>query len=179
MPREIKVKSIRDRFPVRYAQPQLLRLLMIGLALLVIAYSLFFLTRFVDRDTPVFFKLLPLIIMFVGLDSVLRQTTSLNAITFYEDRLCLAFLLRKKIVISYKDIKRLDIYRKITYYIHLSYNDESGASKLFKTPASFPKILEIVFNIADLAPQVEMNELLSQTVKLLRTKMEKTNEEQI
>jgi len=122
---------------------------------------------------------LPLFIMFVGLDSTLRQTTSLNAVTFLPERMRFSFLLKKSIEIPYQSISRLELQRRITYYLNLTYTDNAGRTQLFKTPASFPHILEIIFNIADLAPQVEMNELLSRTVKLLRSQLESQNEQQI
>ncbi len=43
-----------------------------------------------------------------------------------------------------------------------------GQQKLYKTPASFPKMTEILYNIADLAPQVEMNQELAKMVAYLR-----------
>jgi len=85
MPREIKIKSIRNQLPVRYRYNPWVRGLMLGFAALVLVYTLFFLVKVVNGNMPLFFKILPLIILFVSLDSILRQTTSLNCVLFGPD----------------------------------------------------------------------------------------------
>jgi len=179
MPREIKIKSIRNQLPTRYCHPQVLRFLMIGIALLVLAYSLYFVIRYVNSDTANFFKLLPLFIMFICLDSLFRQTTSLNCITFFPERLKFSYILKKPLEIPYSAIMELKLHRRITYYLHISYRDEQGSEKLFSTPASFPKILEIIVNIAELAPQARLTDLLSKAVQHLKTQTEIEDEQQV
>ncbi len=177
MPREIKIKSIRNQLPTRYCHPQVMRFFMIGISILVLAYSLYFVIRFVNSDTANFFKLLPLFIMFICLDSLFRQTTSLNCITFFPERLRFSYIIKKPLEIPYEAITELKLHRRITYYLHISYQDEQGMEQVFRTPASFPKILEIIVNIADLAPQAKLTDLLSKAVQHLRTQVESDNEQ--
>jgi hypothetical protein len=179
MPREIQVVSIRSQLPKRYCQHQLMRFVMIGFSGLITAYSLYFLIRFVNSDTPIFFKILPLFIMFIALDSVFRHTTSLNCITFLEDRIRLTFLLKKPLEVTYDNILKLDMQRRITYYLNITYRDKGGREQVFRTPASFPKILQIIYGLAELATQAEMGSFLSKAVELLKKQAEANNDQQV
>ena len=179
MPHPIKIKSIKHRLPVRYRFSPVVRIFMLSLSTLICAYSLYFLIRFVKADTPTFFKMLPLVIMFVALDSIFRQTTSLNSVLFLSDRIKLSYLLKPSIEIPYSEIVSMKLERRITFYFLLAYNDSKGIKKQFKTAASFPKMLEIILNIADLSPQVQLNEFMTKAVEHLRSQAEAENEQQV
>ncbi|MDD4309782.1 MAG: hypothetical protein PHO32_05335 [Candidatus Cloacimonetes bacterium] len=178
MPREIQIKSIKNRLPVRYRYSPLVRAFMLSLSAVIFAYSIFFLVRFVNADTPKFFKILPLMITFVALDSILRQTTSLNCVYFYKDRIQFSYLLKRKLEIPYNSILTMQLDRKITYSLKIGYTNSAGVKQQFKTPASFPKILEIILNIADLSPNVELNDFMAKAVEHLRSKAEVQDAEQ-
>lgn len=179
MPGEIKIKSIRSSLPVRYRYSPFIRIFMLAFACLVFAYTLYFLLAVVNADTPMFFKLLPLGIMFVCLDSILRQVTSLNSVIFLQDSIRFTYMAKKNVEIPYDSIISLDLFKHITYYMHLRYRDADGHEQLFKTPASFPKVLEIILNIADLAPNVKVTGILAQAVEHLREQAKAENEQQI
>ncbi|MDY0151557.1 MAG: hypothetical protein RBS43_04725 [Candidatus Cloacimonas sp.] len=179
MPREIKIKSIRNSLPVRYRYTPVVRGFMLALSLLISAYSLYFMVRFVRAETPMFFKLLPLIIMFVSVDSIFRQITSLNCICFYEDRLCFSYIAKRKVEIPYTQIRTMELVKKITFYLKITYSEDDQAPKEFRTPASFPKILEIIVNIADMSPNVVLSGMLSKAVEHLRSKAEAEDAEQV
>lgn len=178
MPHEIKVKSIRNELPATYHYSLWMRLIMLIVALVICLYALFFFVRFVSSDTPIFFKVLPLIILFVALDSVFKQLTSLNRVTFYEDKICFGFLGKPKVVIPYDNISSIDLNKQISFSIILKYRD-GDKEKIFKTSASFPKILEILLNLADFAPNAQLNQLLGKVVNHLRNLAEDNGTEQV
>ncbi len=178
MPREIKVKSIRNELPATYRYSPWMRLIMLIVALAISLYALFFFVNFVSNETPIFFKVLPLIILFVALDSVFKQLTSLNRVTFYEDRICFGFLGKPKVIIPYENITSIDLTKQISFSIILKYRD-GNKEKIFKTSASFPKILEILLNLADFAPNAQLNKLLGNVVNHLRNLAEDNGTEQI
>ncbi|HPA24653.1 MAG TPA: hypothetical protein PLS44_03250, partial [Candidatus Cloacimonas sp.] len=109
----------------------------------------------------------PLIILFIALDSAFKQLTSLYRVTFYEDRICFGFLGKPKLIIPYENITAIDLTKQISFAIVLKYRD-NNREKIFKTSASFPKILEILLNLADFAPHAQLNELLGKVVNHLR-----------
>jgi len=110
-----------------------------------------------------------MIIIFVSLDSILRRVTNLSRVSFYDDNLTLAFMLKRSIIIPYQDIVSLQLKRKITYYLVIGYRDGRGQLQYYTTPASFPKMLEILLNIAELAPQAELKDKLPQIVEYLKS----------
>lgn len=169
MPDEIKLKLVRGKLPFHYRHHPLTRGFMLVFASVVMLYSLYFLIRYVRGDMPLFFKLLPMIIIFVALDSILRKVTCLNKVSFYVDNLTLSFMLKRSIVIPYADVVSLQLKRKITYYLAIGYRDRQGKLQYFTTPASFPKMLEILLNIADQAPQAELTDKLPQVIEYLRS----------
>jgi hypothetical protein len=168
MPKPLKVQYIRDRLPVVYRYHQGFRWFMILISMMMVIYSLYFLLSFVHSDTPMFYKILPLIICFVGLDSILRKVTSLNSITFMQDQIKLGFIAKKDIVIPYDSIQSIDLLRKITYYTQISYRNSTGVLRQLNTPASFPHILEIILNLADLAPHAAIPDKLQGVLDYLK-----------
>ncbi|MDD3103988.1 MAG: hypothetical protein PHY24_07225 [Candidatus Cloacimonetes bacterium] len=141
---------------------------MILLSFMMIVYSLYFLLNFVHTETPVFFKIMPLGICFIGLDSVLRKVTSLNSISFMPQHLKLGYIAKRSIVIPYEDIQSLDLQKKITFYMIISYRDKKGELQQLKTPASFPHILEIMFNLAEMAEQAVIPEKMQGILEYLK-----------
>ncbi len=172
MPAELKVESHYPQQPIHFRYSPLLRGIMIIFAGLVSVYSLYFLIVVVNADTPLFFKLLPLIIMFVSLNSALKHLTALNCVSFLEDRIRYSYITKRKVEIKYSDVLYMELRKQITYTVQIRYRNEKGEEKLFITPASFPRTLEIMLIIADLCPNIKLSDKLSNAVENLRTKAE-------
>jgi len=168
MPLRQKINLIRDKIPVLYRYNPFARWLTILLAFLIVIYCINFMLRFVNSETQTFFKLLPLFICFIALQSILRKVTSLNSVLFEKDHLRLGFIARKSIVIPYDNIRSLDLKRKITYYLVISYEDAKGKPAQYTTPASFPNILEVIVNIADLAYSAVIPETMKNLLEYVK-----------
>jgi len=168
MPVNRKITLIRDRIPVLYRYNPLARWLLIGISLLIVIYCVYFMLRFISSETPIFYKLLPLIIGFIALDSILRKVTSLNSVLFESGRLRLGFIAKTPVVIPYESIRALDLRRKITYYLVINYDDAKGKQRTFTTPASFPLILEVIVNIADLAHSAVIPETMKNLLEYVK-----------
>lgn len=168
MPRSLKLEYVKGRLPVCYRHNPFVRWFMILISFSIIVYSIYFMIRFVNADTPIFFKLLPIAIAYVGLDSVLKKITSLNSVTFEPEQIRLGFIAKKDIEIPYNDIISLDFYRKITFYIGFTYTDKQGKEQKYRTQASFPHSMEILLNIADMAPQAAIPEKIQGVFEYLK-----------
>jgi len=167
MPPQLDIESIRNRIPVRYRIHILIRGFMILLSGAIAAYSVYFIAFHVRGDTPLFFKLLPFVIFFVGMDALLKHLLGLNSVTFWDEQLQLAFLAKKSILIPYDKIRSIELQRNITYYLYIYYTDENAKDQTFRTKASFPKILEIILGIYELAPNLILTEKMKQTCEYL------------
>lgn len=154
--------------PVRYRFHPLIRWIMIAFTALIAGYTIYFLVRWVNAETPLFFKVTPLVILYIGLDSLFRHLTALNEVIFTPECLWLRFIIKPSIPIPWENIQSMQLQKRITYYLYIGYTDLKGRKRIYKTPASFPKMTEILFNIADLAPAVLMNEELDKMIAYLR-----------
>lgn len=168
MSHKIKLQYVRDKIPICYRHKPWLRWFMIAISLAIMIYSIYFMMQYVTSETPIFFKILPIAIGFVGLDSILKKATALNSVTFESSHLRLGFIAKKPIQIAYKDVLALELYRKITFYFSIRYLDDKGREKSYVTNASFPNILEIILNIADLAPQATIPEKMQGILDYLK-----------
>lgn len=71
----------------------------------------------------------------------------------------------------------LGLRKVITYYMFLEFTDRRGKTRVLKSPASFPKMLEIMYNIADLAPQARLNDELDKMVGVIRRVKERQGQD--
>lgn len=141
---------------------------MIAITLTLAIYSVYFLTRYVNQDTPLIAKLIPIMILFVALNSLVRHVTSLNSLIFAPECLWLRFILKPSIAIEYKNIESLKLQRTLMYYLFLTYRDSKGNKRVYKTSAGFPKMLEIMYNIAEMSPQIVLDDHLAKVIGYLK-----------
>jgi len=167
MPQAVKIESVKSRIPVRYRIHILVRGMMILFASAVVIYSIFFLLNFVTASTPLFYKIVPLLICFFGVDSLFRHLFGLNSVTFFPERMELGFIGKPAIKIAYGDLISMELQRQITYYLYLSYRDKKGNEQKFRIKGSFPRVLEIILGMYEMAPQLQLTEKMQQTCKYL------------
>ncbi len=173
MPRELNIESVRGRMPVRYRVPVLRRVLGIVTHLAISGYSVFILFTIVNADSPFLIRVLPLVLLFISLDALFRHFTTLNSVIFTSECLWFRYLLLPSVPIEYDKISNMELRRVIAFYMFLEFTDQRGKRRVLKNPASFPKMMEIMYNIADLAPQVRMNEELEKMITVIRRVMER------
>lgn len=168
MRHKISVSSVKDRMPVRYRVHPLLIFFKVVLALALIVPAIVLLVNKVDADTPLFFKLAALMVLYIGLDSVFRHTTSLSSVIFTQECLWLRFPLKPSIPIPWDKFISMRLHKRITYYLYLEYTDLKGQNRTYKTVTSFPKMTEILYNISELAPHIQVTGELEKIILYLR-----------
>jgi|GEM_PF-2439671 len=144
------------QYPIIYSYMMPVRYFMLAIAFATALYSLYFLVNFVYSDTPTFFKVLPLVIVYVSIDTMLRHLTGLNKVVFERDHLVLKYLVKKPLLIPYAMIRDLELKRKITYYVRISY-EVDGKLNVYQTNASFPKMLKILLCIYEHSPNLNLD----------------------
>ncbi len=163
-----QLRVVRDSMPVRYRVHPYKRIFGIALNTVVVIAALNLMFTRVNLDSSNFIKIAPLVILYIGIDSLMRHLTGLNEVIFTPECLWLRFVLKKGIPIPWESIKSMQLQKRITYYVYIGYIDLKGKQQVYKTTASFPKMIEIMFNIADLAPHVVMNDELKKMIDILR-----------
>ncbi len=176
MPRELNIDSVRGRMPVRYRVPVIMRVLGISAHILISGYCLFILFTLVKSTSPILMKILPLVVLFISLDALFKHFTTLNSVIFTPECLWFRYLILPSVPIDYDKISRMELRRVVTYYMFLKITDQKGRERVLKSPASFPKMMEIMYNIADLAPQVQMNEELDKMMGVIRRLKDRQSE---
>ncbi len=176
MPRELNFESVRGAMPVRYRVPVLTRVLGILAHSLISGYCIFVLFFIIRNSTPFLMKFLPLVVLFISLDSLFKHFTTLNSVIFTPECLWFRYLLLPSVPIEYDRISAMELRKVITYYMFLEFTDRRGRKRTLKSPASFPKMMEIMYNIADLAPQAKLNDELDKMVGVIRRVKERQDQ---
>lgn len=172
--------SINDQkgLPRSYRFNQFIRWFTIFLATAAIAYSIWLIFSKVNADSSKFAQFVPFAIMFLALNSLLKNIFSLNSIRFTKDFIKFNYLAKKGKKIFWKNIKKLslnDAKRKMIR-IHYLENEEE---QIFEFPIAFPKMLEIINSIAELCEDVEYDEFVQNVIidKTTKDKVEKNDSE--
>ena len=154
--------------PVRYRKPVLMTVLGIVANLLIAGYSAWLLFTQVKASSSLVLKILPLVLIFISLDALFRHFTTLNSVIFTPECLWLRYLLLPSVPVEYDQISSMELKKSLNYQMILGFTDQRGKQRSIKSPASFPRMMEIMFNIADLAPQARMNDELDKMISVIR-----------
>jgi hypothetical protein len=126
-------------------------------------YSIWFIFFGVEGDTSTLKKVIPFLILFFTLNSVLKNLFSINCIRFDQEKIEFRFLARKRVTISWNSIQKLSYSGARPRAIKIAYQAEE-AQKTFLFPISFPNMLEIVNSMAELLPDVEFDDFMRNVI---------------
>jgi hypothetical protein len=168
MPDEVTITK-----PIRFRFHPLVRYFMILLAAIAAFYSIYFITILIPRyeNATIFIKITSVAILYFSGSTLYKHLTSLNSIIISNDGIVLGFILKNNIRISWNNLIKMEIYKVITHYWKIYYTDKTGISKVFKTSLAFPGIMEILCEIQEKKPDVELNELLKQVLLYKRSRL--------
>lgn len=168
--RPTKLNLIKELLPVKYRYNRLAMTVTLGLSFVIIIYCLYFIARFVSTDTPTFYKILPFIICFIALDSILRKVTTINSITFDNDSIKIAYIAKKSKLIPYDAITRMELDKRL--HLMIDYQDEQGKECQLRLLPSFPLFMEIILNLSEFATKAEKPEKFKGVIEYLKTRTE-------
>ncbi len=149
--------------PRTYKFNQFIRWFTLVFALLAIAYSVWLIFNKVDSDSSKFAQFVPFAIMFLALNSFLKNLFSLNKIKLTTQLISFRYLGKKSVNISWESLVKMELNEGKRKMIRLKYNVENVEKSLEYT-LSFPKPLEIANSIAEMAPQIELDEFMTAVV---------------
>jgi len=149
--------------PRSYKFNQFIRWFTIILALLIIGYSLWIVLTQVHSDSSKFQKYLPFALMFLGLNSLLKNLFSLNKITFKEQGIPFHYIGRFGLKIAWDSMKKMELNDSKRKMIRIKYLVEEEEDA-FEFALNFPGMLEIINSIAELCPHLEYDEFLQRVI---------------
>jgi hypothetical protein len=149
--------------PRKYKFNQFIRWFTLFLGIFALVYSGWLIFAKISADSNNFQKFAPFAILFLALNSVLKNLFSLNSIVFRQENISFRFLGRKSFTTEWKNLKRLEFLDDKRKLIRLKY-DLNGSEKAFDFPMSFPNMLEIINSIAEMCPHLEYDEFIGNVV---------------
>ena len=149
--------------PRSYKFNQFIRWFTIILALLIIAYSLWIIFTQVYSDSSKFQKYLPFALMFLGLNSLLKNIFSLNKIIFRQQGISFHYISRKAVKVAWDNMKKMELNDSKRKMIRIKYMEDK-VEKTFEFMMNFPGMLEIINSIAELCPQLVYDEFLDRVI---------------
>jgi len=149
--------------PRTYKFNQFIRWFTLIFALLAIAYSVWLIFNKVDASSNKFAQFVPFAIMFLALNSFLKNLFSLNKIKFTEGMIIFKYLGKKSVSIKWETLTKMELNDDKRKKIRLKYL-EDDIEKSLEYTLSFPNPLEIANSIAEMAPQLEFDEFMASVV---------------
>ena len=149
--------------PRTYKFNQFIRWFTLIFAVLAIAYSIWLIFNKVDSDSSKYTQFVPFIIMFLALNSFLKNLFSLNKIKLTQEMISFRYLGKRSVNILWPSLVKMELNDSKRKMIRLKYLVDNVEKSLEYT-LSFPKPLEIANSIAEMAPQIEFDEFMATVV---------------
>ncbi len=150
-------------FPRTYRHNVFIRTFATLTGFFCVFYAFWYIFNQIDAETPGFKKAVPFIILFFGINSLLRNLFGLNSVKILKKGVKFCYILRKSVFIEWDKIKSIKFKDgKIKNFL-ITY-DKSGIEKVFELSINFPNMLEIINSVAQMRPDAEYDEFLNNVV---------------
>ena len=150
----------RKGLPRSYRFNPFLRWFTMIMAALAFAYSIYVLVEGrISADASTLMKAVPFLIMFLALNTILKNLLSLNSIRFEPQQIAFRCIVRPAVRFQWSDLRRMEFVDGRIRYIRLMYSHD-GEEKKYDFSINFPNMLEIVNAIDEMAPHIEVDEFL-------------------
>lgn len=151
----------RKGFPRSYWFNQFIRWFTVIFALLAIIYAGWLIFTKINTDSTTFTKVVPFLILFFALNSLLRNLFSLNRIIFKKDKIEFQYILRKSVVIFWQDISSIKLANSRQKILNIKYKkSDTDQNAIQELTLAFPKMLEILNSILEMTPQAELDDFM-------------------
>ncbi|MDP8232842.1 MAG: hypothetical protein P9L91_09280 [Candidatus Zophobacter franzmannii] len=130
------------------------------MACLAMFYAIYVMTVRINSDSSALMKAIPFIIIFLALDSLLRNSFNLNTVFLTDDFIEFGFILKKNQRIKWESINKLEVVISKRRLIRYIYTDENGMDKILTTTLGFPHMLAILNVVAEKAVNAEFDDFL-------------------
>jgi hypothetical protein len=153
----------RKGLPRSYRFNPFLRWFTFIFALAAIAYAIWMIWAKINASSPGFYKIVPFIILFLALNSLLKNLFSLNAVKIAQDQVVFSYWGRKSVKLKWENLERMEFSSGKQKQIVIKFH-EDGVEKLFSFTINFPNMLEIVNSIAEMCPHLEFDDFMKNVI---------------
>ncbi len=149
--------------PRKYTFNQFIRWFTLIFGILALVYSGWLIFAKISSDSSTFQKFIPFAILFLAMNSVMKNLFSLNKIIFRQENVSFRYLGRKSFTVTWNDLRKIEFSDDKRKLIRLKYQIED-TEKFFEFPMGFPNMLEIINSIAEMCPNLEYDEFIGNVV---------------
>jgi hypothetical protein len=154
----------KDKFPRVYRFSPVVRSMTMFIAAAALIYSIWFIFSYVNVETNLILKILPVIIAFLSGQTLLRHLMSLQKVVLESDRIVFAYVLRKPLKINYTQIKRMEMTETRPRSVKIIFEGAPDNFKAFFMHVGFPHMVEILNGIVEQTRNLELDEFLRATL---------------
>ena len=109
----MKLSDSIDQISQRYSFNQFTRWFVLVLSILVIAYAIWVIIYKLDVESKPFFKIVPFIMIFLAVNTILRNILTINKIVLNEKNIQFKYIGKKTITVNYQDIEKILVRHEI------------------------------------------------------------------
>ena len=143
-----------------YRFSPLVRWITIVLAFLALGYGIFVVLTKLTDSSSYLSKLLPYAIVFLALNSLIKNFFTINTITLEDDFVEFSKLFGKSVNIRITTISAISLVDGRRRFIKIDYQQD-GNNLSYKFSSGFPKIAEVLKKISDENSSIEFDEVLN------------------
>lgn len=142
-----------------YRFSPLVRWITIVLAFLALGYGIFVVLTKLTDSSSYLSKLLPYAIVFLALNSLIKNFFTINTITLEDDFVIFSKLFGKSVNIRITTISAISLVDGRRRFIKIDYQQD-GNNLSYKFSSGFPKIAEVLKKISAKNPSIEFDEVI-------------------
>ena len=162
------------KLPLRYGTKAIMRYMSLLFTLILCGYAVMVIFSQAYQNTFFLMKILPFLIIFYSINHIYRNIFTLKNITIKDNELVLFYLLKKKIIIKWENIIKIETIITPRRYFNLYFTNKTD-EKIISIDMSFKNIIEILNYIKYFAPHIETDEFVSSLIFKIDS-FEKSNE---
>lgn len=165
-PAELVNINQKKGLPRSYHFSLVTRLIILLFAVLVCCYAVYYLFTKVaiSPDATMIAKLIPIIIFFAGLNTIMQNLFNIHTLTLTEDKLITKSLLGFKREIPFSGITKISMSRSKKRYVIISYIDSSNKKRQYNLMLVFKNMIEILNSIGELATNAKYDDFMTSII---------------
>ncbi len=140
-----------------------IRAITISLALFASFYALFVIFFRTDKDSNLFIKIVPFVILFLAINTLFRNLFSVNSIYITKSYIQFNYLLARSLKITWDKLIKLEFVVKAGRKILLTYMENDDRKKIV-IPRAIPQLIEVLNKIAYHAKQIELDDFMKTVI---------------
>lgn len=165
-PNELIDINKKKGLPRTYKFNILTRLVILLFALFVCFYAVYYLLFKVSQaaDATMIAKMIPIIIFFAGLNTVMQNLFNIHFLTLTKDHLIAKSIIGIKRVIPFASINKISMSKSKKRYVIIDYIDSNNKKRQYNLMLVFKSMIEILNSIGELAINTKYDDFMASII---------------